>query len=211
MPHGTWTQKHSRDTLISDAGIIGYRGLNLPEDALWYHHMPASRIKEEIGEEIWENYFKFCVIRDPFDKAVSAFYFFKKFRENTKPQSQQNPLKQRILRFFKPETKFKNISEEFEYWLDSGAMIIDRDKYMIDEKFCLDEVIRYESLHEGIKNVCKRLDLEFDATLLPSFKKGIRDDKMSISEIYSQKSIDIISNIFAYEIETFGYKPPTLK
>jgi hypothetical protein len=211
MPEGEWTPEHNRDLHVSDAGIIGFRGTNRPKDTPWFNHMSAKRIKAQIGDDVWNRYFKFCVVRDPFDKAVSAFYHFYKSREAAGGKPEYKSLKQRILGIFQGTPKFKSVREEFEHWLKTGAMVVDRDKYVIDGEFCLDDVIRYESLQEDMEKVCQRVGIEWDPTRLPEFKRGIRDDKVSLSEIYTPKSIKIISDLYAYELERFGYKAPELK
>ena len=75
----------ARDEHESETGIIGYRG-KLREkrkwfqyrgkrlaNPRWFHHMPAALIQRQIGAEIWDSYFKFCVVRNPFEKAISAY------------------------------------------------------------------------------------------------------------------------------------------
>lgn len=209
MPEGEWKEEHSRDMHVSDAGVIGFRGANKPKEIEWFHHMSAKKIKEQLGDEIWNSYLKFCVVRDPFDKAVSAFYHFKKARDENK-DSVHVPLKVKIKKFFNPEPKFDNVSQEFEYWLSKGEMKVDRDKYVIDGEFCVDEVVRYEALHDGLRSICEKIGVEFDPSRLPEFKKGIRDDKVGLSEIYTPKSIEIISDLYAFELDRFGYKAPEL-
>ncbi|MCB1202758.1 MAG: sulfotransferase family 2 domain-containing protein [Verrucomicrobiae bacterium] len=208
MPEGEWTPEHNREVHVSDAGIIGFRGANRPKETEWFNHMPAKRIKAQVGDEIWNSYFKFCVVRDPFDKAVSAFYHFYKSRESAGVKPEYKSLKQRVLGFFKKEAKFDTIQEEFEHWLKSGGMVVDRDKYTIDGEFCVDEVIRYENLQGDMEKVCLRIGVDWDPDRLPEFKKGIRDDKVGLSEIYTAKSAKIISDLYAYELDRFGYKAP---
>ena len=73
LPEGTWKQTHYTPERISADGIIGYRG-NGGQKAIFWNHMPAELIRNRIGEDIWNEYFKFTVIRNPFDKLVSGFY-----------------------------------------------------------------------------------------------------------------------------------------
>ncbi len=212
MPEGEWTPEHGRDLYSSETGIIGFRGSNRPKDVMWFHHMSAKKIRDQIGEDIWNRYYKFCVIRDPFDKTVSAFFHFKKFRESGaagEPKANKS-FKEKVLGLFKPKPKFRSIRDEFEHWLVNDGMSVDRDKYVIDGEFCMDDVIRYEILQDDMRRVCERLGVEFEAERLPTFKKGIRDDKIGLSEIYTPKSIEIVSGLFDYELERFGYQAPKL-
>jgi len=45
--------------------------------AFYYEHMAASRIRELVGEDVWNSYFTFCFERNPWDKVVS-YYLWKK-------------------------------------------------------------------------------------------------------------------------------------
>ena len=80
MPEGEWQQSHTREEYISETGIIGYRGKKPPETK-FYGHMSASEIKGYLGPEVWEDYFKFTVIRNPFDKLVSGFKMYEDRRK----------------------------------------------------------------------------------------------------------------------------------
>ena len=73
LPEGTWEQTHYTPERISADGIIGHRG-DGGQKANWWNHMPAELIRNRLGEEIWDEYYKFTVIRNPFDKLVSGFH-----------------------------------------------------------------------------------------------------------------------------------------
>ena len=66
---------HSRPEEETNFGIIGARGKTISAESKWWNHMPAQQIKNQLGNDVWNNYFKFCVIRNPFDRLVSEFYF----------------------------------------------------------------------------------------------------------------------------------------
>lgn len=206
MESGTWTADHYREASISPAGIIGFRGESKPPDCIWYHHMPAKKIRAQLGEEIWSEYYKFCVIRDPFDKAVSAFYYFWRNRETPRPGRRMPLLKRMSLLVRRGGAR--SLSEEFELWLESGNLPVDRDKYMIDGAICLDGFIRYEALNEGLSDVCSRVGVPFEPERLPTFKSGIRDTSVEIAQIYSRRSIEIVSNLYDFELDYFGYRAP---
>lgn len=43
-----------------------------------YHHLNAAQVKEELGEEIYNEYFKFAFVRNPWDRLLSEFFWAKK-------------------------------------------------------------------------------------------------------------------------------------
>jgi Sulfotransferase family len=190
MVNGEWSQVHFREEYVSSSGIIGYRGHTPPQTVTWWNHMPAANIKALLGEEIWSNYFKFCIVRNPYEKAVSAYYFFKKNSADTVSSVKIDE------------------SSLFEQWLESSGPPIDRDKYLIDGQFCLDHVIRYESLNQDLKELCHRFRLPWKPAGLPNFKRGIRPKNISLEHLYTEKSKALVSTAYQFELAYFGYSFP---
>jgi hypothetical protein len=191
MPPNEWTFSHYRPEYESETGIIGSRG-SRPKDGKWWNHMPAALIKEQLGNERWASYFKFCVIRNPYDKAISLFYY-DRFRNNA-PVESANLIDHRT---------------ELENWLQSSKLIIDRNKYLIDGQFCLDAVIRYETLATDLEKICARLGLPWKPDSLPSLKAGVRMKNFPIESLYTEKSRQIVASAYSFELDYFGYSFPS--
>jgi hypothetical protein len=211
MSEGEWQQEHTRPAYESEAGAIGYRGY--PKDVTqlkWWNHMPAKLIKERLdNEEQWNRYFKFCVVRDPFDKVVSAFHFQRKALPN---QSRWYYYRRRILKkYYQLVHKGQppGLQQQFKEWLRNGGMHIDSDKYFIDGELCIDFFIRYEHLAKDIKIVCDRVGIPFEQHRIPHYKGGVRPKEQAAS-LYDEESIALVNELFAFEIEQFGYEAPAL-
>ncbi len=222
MADGEWQKSHLRDEYVSEFGIIGYRGPD-PSNSTFYHHLSAMEIRDLIGEDIWNSYFKFTVIRNPFDKLISAFWFFEDYHQS---QKKKYGYIKRINTFVKTQildrgmpierVKGKTEIERFRSWIRKGGPlfvrkggpIIDRNKYLIDEQECIDYFIRFENLYEGIKNVCDRLSIPFEPSRIPEFKKGIRSHKIPILDYYDDDTEQIVRKIYAWELKRFGYDLP---
>jgi hypothetical protein len=197
MEDGEWQQVHARREYESSAGIIGFRGPELPQNVKWWHHMPAVTIRKQLGGEIWRRYFKFCVIRNPYDKCISAFEHFGKHH--------------RIRRFSLTSAfRTSGMTEEQRRFYDyvRRAAPIDRDKYVINGEFCLDDVIRYESLEDEIARICDRLDLPYEPEFLPSFKQGHRRPHARVETLYTPPARRHVAKIYAFELARFGYDFP---
>lgn len=198
MPENEWTFSHRREEYVSEAGIIGQRGKNATR-MQWYHHMSAESIRRQLGESLWQEYFKFCVIRNPFDKLVSAFHFFEHRLEKGKVSKL-------------PEDMTVDVSltqeERFRYWISQGGFVYDRPTYTINNEICVDYFIRFENLEEGIRHVCKTLQIPYEPSRIPNFKSGIRPAKCPLRGYYDSKTIEIVASKYEFEIKTFKYSAP---
>lgn len=191
VAEGKWAESHARDESVSEAGIIGYRGPAQPADCTWWNHMPAALIRARIGEEIWSRYFKFCVIRNPCEKVISGFYFFFKNNGSLRPAGEASE------------------QEQLEAYLETCGPPIDRDKYLIDGKFCLDDVVRYKRLATDLERVCSRLNVPWNASAIPTFKAGIRPRNATAARLFTEKARNIVEAAYAFELDYFGYSFPS--
>jgi hypothetical protein len=199
-PEGEWRFQHGHTEYESDSGIIGYRGKKNGEKK-WFNHMPAAMIQRQLGQAIWEEYFKFCVVRNPFDKLVSAFHF-------------AEAQKSRAVAGEKWRAGVKNpadsvhqlpIEERFRSWILQGAFPIDRGAYTIDGKICMDYFIRYEDIKNGVQHVCQVLEIPFEPERIPSLKAGFRPRGLSLRDYYSPETIQLVVERYAFEFDNFGY------
>jgi len=209
MPEGEWKECHWRDQYVSETGVIGFRGKGR-KNQTWFNHMPAVEIKAILGDRIWNDYYKFTVIRNPFDKLVSGFAMYEKNKESYSATRRLRNSVNRMLGKAKPidSVSGANKVERFRSWIKAGGIIPDRDKYMIDERVCVDFFIRFESLLEGIQTVSEHLEIPFDASRMPGFKTGIRKHDFSVSDYYDAETESVVRDHYKWEIEKFGYQMP---
>ena len=97
---------------------IGYGG--------FYNHMPAKEIRRMIGEQAWNECFKFTIERNPWDRQVSLYNWHYRARD-PKPSFE---------RFIRSPLRRK-ISPNF-------------DTYAIDDQVAVDYVCRYETLEADL-------------------------------------------------------------
>lgn len=144
----------------------------------FYNHISAQDVKKAIGKKIWDNYFKFCFVRNPWDRAISWYYW------NMADQG-----------------KIKSLDETLRY----DDPYPNWDVYTIDNQVAVDYVGKYENLMEDLCYVCNKLEIPFDQWL-PKTKGKIRKDKRHYSEILTVEQADFISKRDKKEIELFSYK-----
>jgi hypothetical protein len=187
-PESAVVRGHHVEETETSAGVIGYRGPD-PSGRRWYNHMPASAIRKLLGHETWTNYYKFCVVRNPFDKLVSLWWF--------------NNAKQGLRYDGDP---FSMIKADFSRWcVDHASYAIDRDKYMIDGAVAMDCFIRYESLLQGLEQVCRQVGYPFRPGALGWYKNEARVTRQPFVDYYDPSAIAAVEANFAWELDYFGY------
>ena len=147
----------------------------------FYNHIPAKMIKARIGNETWKNYFKFCIERNPWDKAVSLYHW--KYKKTTKPP---------------PFTEY--IQSDIPYRLKQHGI----DVYSIDGKIVADKICKYENLEEELEEVRSLLRLP-DKLELPKAKSQFRKKRKNYRDYYSEADKNCVAEMFADEIEHFNY------
>lgn len=128
--------KHmGRDDIVSPIvpHIKGYKERNFkqyPKHVL-RSHSTATEIKKVVGESVFEEYFKFCVEREPVDKCVSHYSMHK--------------------------DKF----ESFDAYIERGVFPIDVEKYtdLNSDELMVDKIIRYENLEDEFNELMLQLHI----------------------------------------------------
>lgn len=143
----------------------------------FYNHMSAFEVRARAGHDVFERYFKFCFERNPWDKAVSQ-YFWEKGR--------------------------KGVAEDFASYVRSPRLRSRFDLYTIDGNLAVDFVGRYERLEADYNEAMKRASVK-DAPALPRAKSSYRPKYDDYRTLYNDASRKTVADKFAREIALFGY------
>lgn len=185
---GEWSFSDAREEHVGPEGIIGYRGTE-PGSRTWVNHLSAKRIRRQLGADTWDRYFKFCVVRNPFDLLISAFWF-RRARGRLEVAENADDV-----------TAFRD-------WLAEEIPVIGRHQYMIEDRFALDHYIVYGRLMAGIEAVCTRLEVPFEPEKVPRLKTQHRDRSLPIGAYYTRALKQRVEDAYALEIEKFGFAFP---
>lgn len=153
-------------------------------------HATAGELTGLLDEAIWHGYFKFAIERNPWDRAVSR-YWWQRYRWEQRGKS-----------------GFPGMLEYFEYlererphWLSNW------DHYAIGDRIAVDRVLFYEDLQASIEDVRNRLGIDEDISLPRQRAKGShRPAGQAYREVLGAAETRLIARVCAREIETFGYE-----
>ncbi|NJL84294.1 MAG: chondroitin 4-O-sulfotransferase [Chloroflexaceae bacterium] len=149
----------------------------------FYHHYPASLLKQYVGERVWRDYFVFCFERNPYDKAISR-YFWSTRREKAPD----------IIDFLHsaPRRQLSNWSI-----------------YTINDEIAVDFVGRYECLTADLEAIWQKIGLPLPPVLTRA-KGSYRQDKRHYSQVLTTEARGYIEKVCAREIDAFDYRFETV-
>ncbi len=144
------------------------------------NHMPASEIKKKLPDDIWNEYFKFCVERNPWDKTLSHYHMLN-YRAGGDLTLQQ---------YFEQEKFCRN----FAMYTDSNENLI------------VDKVLSYENLMGDLEIVFKQLGIPFSGSLGVRAKSEYRSDRNHYRNVLTEQQAKRIRQLFNREINLLGYE-----
>lgn len=187
-------------------GVWGVASKNYEPNCRFHGHAPAANIKLATGE-MWDRYFKFCNVRNPFDMMVSWFYF----TQNSNFVVDQPPFDYTFHddNNTKLYTGIQDRISQFRAWLPHISFFnwYD-DKYKIDGEPVMDFFIRFEHLYEDLEIVCNKLGVPYVQADVSHLLGEFRKHDIPISDYYNDELEAFVAHKCAWEIETFKYKMP---
>ncbi len=142
-------------------------------------HMHALEIKKNINREIYNDYFKFCVEREPVDKTIS-FFFMRKNSINSNNER-------------------KNIS--WDDFVKKKRFPVDTNFYSDGGKLLVDKIIKYENLDTDLPILLKNLGINNF-----SIEKSVNNKFRGIDPIVSKLQKKIIYDKFKSTLKFVDYK-----
>ncbi len=189
-----------RSSLDEYSDINGISDLDSP----YYYHTTASKLKKHFDEQNWNwnEYFKFSFVRNPWDLAVSHFFYRNKMLKNTITNSENNWLGG----FFQDAY----VSVGFIEWLHkiqgkltfiNGKVSTQVDMMYDESGNCLlDFVGKFENIESDFKFVCDSVGLH-DCEL--GFKN--KTHHTHYSEYYDNETEKLIYDLYKADVDEFGY------
>ena len=146
----------------------------------FYEHMPASRVRDYVGEEVWRSYFKFAFDRNPWDRQVS-WYLYK--------------------------TKTRRFRPSFERFMGSRrrAYVKNYAIYTIDGAPAVDFVGRYESLEADLNKALAMAGVGRRLKVPRTNVTASRDEALGYRSYYSDMTRELVADWYRPEIALLGY------
>ncbi|HTU69044.1 MAG TPA: sulfotransferase family 2 domain-containing protein [Candidatus Baltobacteraceae bacterium] len=156
-------------------------------------HLTAALVRKVIGEETFERYYRFAVVRNPWDRAVSQFVFLRR-----RPDLQAflgidgDATFKAYLRAIRARA---HVQWEPQY----------RFLYDTNDRILVDDVLRFEQLDASIAQVFDRLGV---LGPLPHRNAGERE---SLQAYYDDEARELVAEWYAQDVHRFGYTFPQVQ
>lgn len=159
-------------------------------------HLLASQIKNEVKDMDFSSFFKFSIVRNPFDKVISQFHYMKTRKD---------------LRDFigmKDNDDFKTYLHLIQrklhvQWEHQHRFILDED-----ENLLVDYIGKFENFETDVRNILKKIKRDRIFGLInrkiPHENKS--ENRKDYRSYYNEETIDIVSKIYQKDIKQFNYK-----
>jgi hypothetical protein len=194
----------SGDDVVTPLG--DYR-VNRDEEGNWVHksmnagdfeqHDHGITIRNKVPADVWNSYFKFSIARNPWDRVLSLFFWKHRNDPALRPRKRfYHHLGIRFDALAPTRALFSNFVVN-EDWETNDRF------YIIDDRLCVDFVIRYESLGDGFGQVCDRIGIPVPS--LPNLKVGIRAKGHHYSEYYDDAAMKVVAERHRNDIRLLGY------
>lgn len=183
-------------------------------------HATLKRVRKQLGGELWDDYFKFAITRNPWDLVVSQYHWATR-RDDGRPYkgSVARSLKRFWTRPLRVRKNFRALGAglarsflkvdvvTFEFFVTHMLRYYEpNDPFYFDRSGAvgLDFLIRYEDLQSDYASVCERIGLP--TSVLPSLKTKSRQERRPYSAYYDDRTRELVAKKYHRHIEHFGYR-----
>jgi hypothetical protein len=146
-------------------------------------HATALEIQDSLDSGIFDSFFKFSFVRNPWDWQVSLYHFILDRPHNPGFEAT------------KAMGSFRNfvLSREKLDFTQTGCLVDETGKLLVDF------VGRFENLEVDFQTICNRVGI---TATLPHINKS---DRLGYRDYYDEETRALTARLYAEDIERFGY------
>lgn len=181
-----WPDREKRTTADLYMGLVDRFSNKYQTGGL--QHLLARQIRQEVGDAVFNEYFKFAIVRNPWDRAVSQYVYMSKradlrryigMRQGATFKEYLGLIRQKMHVQWEPQINFLRDTD--------GTNLVDY-------------VGRFETFNDSVNEILSKIGIT--SAEIPHEKKGSRG---SYHDYYDDESIETVAKFYADDISEFGY------
>jgi len=152
-------------------------------------HRRAYDYKKELPADIW-NYYKFAIVRNPWDRLVSEYFWRKQIYTSRKVKLEFTDFVKKLQS--KTDTNiffYNHIRPQKSYLVDDNT-----------DKLLVDDVFRFEEMDSIVKN----LNTQLGCDLILEHRNKTKHQPYHL--YYTTETRELVHDIYQDDIEMFGFK-----
>jgi hypothetical protein len=154
-------------------------------------HLTAPLARSVVGKETFESYFKFAIVRNPWDKAASQFAYM----------AQRPDLREFV--GLQPDDDFETYlsliaQKPHVQWQDQFSFLHDADGELL-----VDRIVRFESLDSDLRFALEHLGVRPER--IPRTNASTR---RPLRDIYNDRARRRVAELYGRDIAAFNYSFP---
>ena len=152
-------------------------------------HYPADQIQMAIDPDLWAKAFRFCFVRNPWDRTFSHYRY--RVRKGRIDEESHRDSFEAWLRYeFQERRRAKNNLRPQLHWIRNTEGVVD-----------MSFIGRFERLQEDFAHICDHFQIQAS---LPH--KLASHPKLDYRDQYTEEMAAIVQEFFREDIEYFGYR-----
>jgi Sulfotransferase family len=174
----------SDDRLVADGLRDGVERFEVQGPVTRYKHFSLQDYADALGADTLARLFKFTVVRDPWERAISWYFAPLRWTE-------RQPL-------WSPE--------KFCDSLSNATRAV--DMLSIGERYqTLDMILRFENLVQDTEILSERLNI--NQVRIPHRNRGLHESDWRKYYIMNPELIEFVADLYGEDAEAFGYRRPS--
>lgn len=148
-------------------------------------HSPISHAKNLMTPQLFDSYFKFAFVRNPYTRLISEYEFIRRRPDHGRHKT---VIKMTFDQYIKYQSK-RFDAHQINMLADKGGNLQ------------MDFIGRFENLHEDWAFVCDKLQI-MNAEL--SHRK--KASKVNYKDYFNPESIELVAKLWKKDLQTFNYQ-----
>ena len=155
-------------------------------------HAKVIAAKEMLPRELFDELFKFALVRNPWDLQVSSYHHI----------SRERPQLMTGIKDFPSFIRYKLDPERpYQFHMDTSIELQSDYVKGLDGKMLVDFIGRYENLEADFQEICTRIGIA--PPPLPHRRRAT--ERKDYRDYYDDATAALVAEHFAADIEAFGY------
>lgn len=168
-----------------------------PSKAYFRKHETAADIRQKVGDDVFDRFHRFTVVRNPFDHAVSHYEYLKEFRST------------RLAERFQA----MSFADYLKYRTTAAGLLVpfftvlpDQAHFLVDAKgrLLIDRVMRFETLARDFDGLRQQIGLP-TAELRRLNPTKAKAKPRSLASYYDASTLDAVRCLYARDFALFEY------